>query len=53
MYICVELSFRDLNPDPYLLHPTSIYTYGVTTVVRMHGNEKSDIYGLFRIHLFC
>ena len=29
--MCVKLSFGDLNPSPWLRHPTSTYTCGVTT----------------------
>ena len=33
--MCVKLSPKDLNPDLYPLHPTSIYTYRVTIAPRV------------------
>ena len=33
--MCVKLPAGDLNPDPCLPHPTSIYTCRVTTVPRV------------------
>ena len=36
----MKLFSRDLNPSPYLPHPTSIYTCEVTTVPRTHDSEK-------------
>ena len=39
----MKLSFRDLNPSPYLPHPTSIYTCEVTTVPRTHDSEKKKV----------
>ena len=33
--MCVNLLLGDLNPDPYPLHPTNTYTYGVTIALRM------------------
>ena len=35
--MCAKLFLRDLNPDPYLSHPTSTYTYGIITKLRVHG----------------
>ena len=37
--MCVKLPFGDLNPDSYLLHPTSIYTCEVTTVPRVRVDQ--------------
>ena len=36
--MCVKLSPRDLNPDPYPLHFTNIYTYKVTTISKVCGD---------------
>ena len=33
----VKLSPRDLNPGPYLPHPTSTYTYEMTVAPRVCG----------------
>ena len=35
--MCVKLPSIDLNLDLYPPHPTSIYTYGVTTAPRMRS----------------
>ena len=35
----MKLPLRDLNPNPYSPHPTSIYTCGVTTSPRVRGGE--------------
>ena len=35
----MKLPPRDLNPHPYLPHPTSIYTCRVTTVPRVRGDK--------------
>ena len=35
----VNLLPEDLNLDPYLLHPTSIYTRGVTTTPRVRSDN--------------
>ena len=45
--MCVKLSLGDLNLDPCPQHPTSIYTCGVTTALRVRG----DIHATFRILL--
>ena len=37
MYMYVKLFSGDLNSDLCLLHPTSIYTCGVTTAPRVCG----------------
>ena len=42
--MCVKLPSRDLNPDPYPPHPTSIYTYGVTTAPRVRGEQYFNFY---------
>ena len=34
--MCIKLSSRDLNFDPYPLHPTSTYTCG-TTIAHLKG----------------
>ena len=39
--MCVKLPPRDLNPDPYPLHPTSTYTCGVTTAPRVYGGNQN------------
>ena len=36
--MCVKLRPGDLNPDPYLPHPTNIYICGITTIPKVHGN---------------
>ena len=36
----MKLLSRDLNPDHYLPHPTSIYTCGVTIASRVCGGGK-------------
>ena len=38
--MCVKLSPRYLNPDPYPPHSTSIYTYKVTTVPKVRGGHQ-------------
>ena len=38
----VKLPLGDLNPSPYLPHPTSIYTCGVTTAPRVRGGQPKD-----------
>ena len=35
--MCVKLLNKDLNSGPYPPHPTSIYTYGVTTTPMVRG----------------
>ena len=37
--MCVKLSPRDLNPDPYSLHPTDTYTCEVTIALRVCGGK--------------
>ena len=37
--MCVKLSHGDLNPNPYLSHLISIYTYRVTTASRTRGGD--------------
>ena len=44
--MCVELPFRDLNSNPYPPHPTSIYTYRVTTALRVRGGEMWQCFEL-------
>ena len=56
MYMCVKLSFRDLDLDPYLPHPTSIYIYGMTTAPRVHSGHSICylcIYFLVKNCLIC
>ena len=38
--MCVKLPPRDLNPGPCPPHPTSIYTYRMTTTPRVCGVLK-------------
>ena len=40
--MCVKLSPGDLNPGPFPLYPTSIYTYKMTTIPRVCGNQNID-----------
>ena len=40
--MCVMLSPRDLNPDPYPPHPTSTYTCGVTVAPRVCGGKNNS-----------
>ena len=35
----VKLHSRDLNPNPYPLHPTNTYTCEKTIALRMRGGE--------------
>ena len=35
--MCVKLSSGDLNLESYPFTPTSTYTYGVTTALRVRG----------------
>ena len=37
--MCVKLPPRDLNPDPYPPHLTSVYTCEVTTTPRVYNGE--------------
>ena len=37
----MKLIPRDLNLDPCLPHPTSTYTYEVTTTSRMYGGNRT------------
>ena len=37
--MCVKLSLRDLNPGSCPSHPTSIYTYGVITALRVRSDK--------------
>jgi len=39
MYMCMKLLLKDLNPDPYLLYPTNIYTRGVTIAPKIYGGK--------------
>ena len=45
--MCVKLPLGDLNPDPYPLHSTSIYTCRVTITPKVGGIifhlDKKDI----------
>ena len=47
MYMCVNLPFGDLNPDPYPPHLTSTYTYGVTIVPRVCDGYITNIIPTF------
>jgi len=38
--MCVKLLPVDLNPDFYFPHLTSIYTYGVTTTLKMRDLDN-------------
>ena len=40
MYMCVKLPLGDLNPNPYPLHLTSIYTCRVTIMSRVHIGDS-------------
>ena len=40
--MCVKLPPRDLNPDPYPPYPSSIYTYGVTTALRVRSGTLTS-----------
>ena len=44
--MCITFLVGDLNPDPYPLHPTSTYTYRVTTALRAHGGNTYYLYTL-------
>ena len=44
--MCVKFPVGDLNPDPYPSHPTSIYTYRVTTAPRVRGGKTYYLYTL-------
>ena len=37
--MCVKLPPENLNPGPYPLHPTCIYTCRVITAPRVHGGK--------------
>ena len=37
--MCVKFPFEDLNPDPYPPHPINIYICGVTTALKMRGDN--------------
>ena len=39
--MCVKLPSIDLNLDPYPLHPTSIYTCGVTITPMVRGGTTT------------
>ena len=41
MYMCVKLSFGDLNPDPCPPHPTNTYTCEITIALRICGGIKT------------
>ena len=43
----VNLLPEDLNLDPYLLHPTSIYTRGVTTTPRVRSDNALFFFFFF------
>ena len=47
--MCVKLSPENLNLGPCPLHPTSTYTCGVTTVLRV----RSGSCNIFNIGLIC
>ena len=38
--MCVKLLLRDLNPNPYPLHPTSTYTCRVTIALRVYSGKN-------------
>ena len=37
--MCVKFSLENLNPVPYLPHPISTYTCGVTTTPKVRGGN--------------
>ena len=45
--MCVKLSPKNLNPDPYLPHLTNTYTCGVTIAPRVCGGRDLLNYLLF------
>ena len=50
--MCVKLLLRDLNPNPYPLHPTSTYTCGVTIAPRMSNSNTSLFLKKLKVRLF-
>ena len=47
MYMCVNLPFGGLNPNPYPPHLTSTYTYGVTIEPRVCDGYITNIIPTF------
>ena len=50
--MCVKFPPEDLNPNPCPLHPTSIYTCGVTIAPRVHRGTISFHYHAFTLFFF-
>ena len=40
--MCVKLPFENLDSNPYSLHPTNTYTYGVTIAPKVCGGQMID-----------
>ena len=45
--MCVNLSFRDLNPDLCPPHPTNTYTCRMTIALNMHGGSTLKGDGMY------
>ena len=48
--MCVKLSPGDLNPGPYPLHFTNIYTCRVTTTLRVRSGNSNLSLDIWIIH---
>ena len=46
----VKFPTRDLNPDPYSLHPTSTYTYKMTIAPKIYGSQMNHSLYHFYLH---
>ena len=42
--MCVKFPSKDLNPDPFLPHPTNIYIYKVTIVPKLRNSKNISIF---------
>ena len=51
--MCVNLFSEDLNPGYCLPHPTSIYTYGVTTTPRVRNDNELFFFDNIHFSPFC
>ena len=50
--MCVKLPPRDLNPNPYPLHSTNIYTFGVTIASKMCGGKNDKYLLLTKLYVY-
>ena len=51
--MCVKFFSKNLNSDPYSLHPTNTNNCGITTIPKVHSDYPFKFLGYHLISFFC